>query len=205
MLDVSADEAAGAEVVVADPANLQRVLGAVTLAFATDPPSRWLFPQADAYLRHCPADLHPRRAAALPVGSRAPRSVTPDGAQVFAVAGAGRRLRRGPLGQLVEEDIAPEKQADVAAVIVDRRRSPEVPHWYRPSLTVESAWQGRSRGGVLLRFALGVPTRPGRSSATNSVASARRPGPAPASSSTERPPESPQRRESCRRSTARDG
>ena len=79
MLDISADRAATAEVVVADPAKLQRVLSAVTLAFAADPPSRWLFPQADAYLQHFPTFI---RGLGGPAVEQGTAFVTPDYAAV---------------------------------------------------------------------------------------------------------------------------
>jgi GNAT superfamily N-acetyltransferase len=154
MLDVSADEAAGAEVLVADPAKLQRVLGAVTLAFAADPPSRWLFPEADAYMRHFPTFI---RGLGGPAVEQGTAFVAPDYGAVSLWLAPGVPSNEALLGQLIEEQVAPEKQADFAAVIEQMGiHHPQEPHWYLPFIAVEPLWQGRGRGGVLLRYALSV-------------------------------------------------
>ena len=154
MSDISADRAATAEVVVADPGKLQRVLSAVTLAFAADPPSRWLFPEADAYLQHFPTFI---RGLGGPAVEQGTAFVTPDYAAVSLWLAPDAASDEALLGQLVEEQIAPEKQADVAAVIEQMGRyHPQEPHWYLPFIAVQPASQGQGLGGVLLRYALSV-------------------------------------------------
>jgi hypothetical protein len=38
----------------AEPRHAERILGLMTVAFAADPPNRWLFPEPKEYLRHFP-------------------------------------------------------------------------------------------------------------------------------------------------------
>ena len=42
-------------IIVAEPHSAERVYGVLTLAFADDPANRWLFSEAEQYLRHFPA------------------------------------------------------------------------------------------------------------------------------------------------------
>jgi GNAT superfamily N-acetyltransferase len=151
---VTADKAATAEVVVADPANLQRVLSAVTLAFAADPPSRWLFPEADAYLQHFPTFV---RGLGGPAVERGTAFVMPGYAAVSLWLAPDAASDEALLARLVEEHVAPEKQADVAGVIEEMgRHHPQEPHWYLPFIGVQPAWQGQGLGGALLDYALSV-------------------------------------------------
>ncbi len=154
MLDVSAGRAATAEVVVADPGKLPRVLSAVTLAFAADPPSRWLFPEAEAYVQHFPTFICGLGGPAVEQGTA---FVTPDYAAVSLWLAPGAASDEALQAKLVEEHIAPEKQADVAAVIEQMGGyHPQEPHWYLPFIAVEPARQGQGLGAVLLRYALSV-------------------------------------------------
>jgi GNAT superfamily N-acetyltransferase len=140
--------------VVADPAKLQRVLSAVTLAFAADPPSRWLFPEADAYLQHFPTFI---RGLGGPAVEQGTAFVTPDYAAVSLWLAPGVSSDEALLGQLIEEHVAPEKQADMAALIEQMGgHHPQEPHWYLPFIAVEPAFQGRGLGDALLRYALSV-------------------------------------------------
>jgi GNAT superfamily N-acetyltransferase len=154
MLNVSADKAEMAEIVVADSRKLQRVLSAVTLAFAADPPSRWLFPEAETYLQHFPTFI---RGLGGPAVDQGTAFVTAEYAAVSLWLAPGAASDEALLAQLVEEQIAPGKQADVAAVIEQMGRyHPQEPHWYLPFIAVQPASQGRGLGGVLLRYALSV-------------------------------------------------
>jgi GNAT superfamily N-acetyltransferase len=154
MLDLSVDPTAAAKVVVAGQSNLRRVLSAVTLAFAADPPSRWLFPEPESYLQNFPTFIRGLGGRAVEHGTA---FVTSDYAAVSLWLAPGVGSDEALLGQLVEDHVAPEKQADMASVIEEMgRHHPQEPHWYLPFIAVEPAFQGRGLGAVLLRHALSV-------------------------------------------------
>ena len=66
MLNVASSVNGTTAVLAAEPGHADRVLGVLTLAFAADPPTRWLFPESDEYLRHFPIFARALGGAALP-------------------------------------------------------------------------------------------------------------------------------------------
>jgi ribosomal protein S18 acetylase RimI-like enzyme len=57
--------------------------------------------------------------------------------------------------KLIEERVAPEKRAVMAAVIEEMGRyHPEQPHWYLPFIGVDPAHQGHGLGAMLLHASL---------------------------------------------------
>ena len=57
----------GPAVIVGEPQHAERVFGVLTLAFAADPPNRWMCPEPGQYLRHFPAFARALGGAALHV------------------------------------------------------------------------------------------------------------------------------------------
>jgi GNAT superfamily N-acetyltransferase len=154
VLDALTRRTATADVVIADVANEARVVSVVTLAFAADPASRWLFPEPEAFLRHFPTFIRGLGGAALEEGTA---FVTPDYAAVSMWLAPGVGADEALLGQLVEEHVAPEKGADMAAVIEQMGSyHPQERHWYLPFIGVQPAFQGQGLGGALLDYALSV-------------------------------------------------
>ena len=59
------------------------------------------------------------------------------------------------MAQLIEECVAPENKADIAAVIEEMGRyHPQEPHWYLPFIGVDPAQQVRGLGAMLLQVSL---------------------------------------------------
>lgn len=152
MLNVASSVNGTTAVLAAEPGHADRVLGVLTLAFAADPPTRWLFPESDEYLRHFPIFARALGGAALP---RRTALATRDHAGVALWLAPDAAPDEEALARLIEEGVAPQKQADMAAVVEEMVRChPEEPHWYLPLIGVEPARQGRGLGAVLLRAAL---------------------------------------------------
>ena len=152
MLDTLAGAATEPATLVAEPRHAERVFGALTLAFAADPPSRWLFPEADQYLRFFPAFARALGGAAL---ARQTALASPDYAAVALWLAPDAGPDDQAMMQLIEEGVAREKRADTAAVMEEMgSRHPQEPHWYLPLIGVEPARQGRGLGATLLRTAL---------------------------------------------------
>lgn len=130
----------------------ERVLATLTLAFAADPPCRWMYPDPAQYLRHFPA-------FAQALGGRA----LADGTAFVNRAGAALWLSPGAepdeeaLANLIEQSVDTSRQADVFALFEEMaRQHPDEPHWYLPMVGVEPGWQGRGHGSELIAPVLAV-------------------------------------------------
>ena len=144
MLDFNVVRAA-ALVTVASPENAQRAFDTLTLAFATDPPSRWMFPDERQYLQYFPIFAKAFGGAALAQGTAL---ASPDLRCGCHRARAPMRMRSA----LIEEGVTTQRKGDVLAVFDEMGRlHPTEPHWYLPLIGVEPRYQGQGLGAALLR------------------------------------------------------
>jgi GNAT superfamily N-acetyltransferase len=136
-------------VIAAEPQHAERVFGVLTLAFAADPPNRWMFPEPAQYLRHFRTFA---RALGGPALLLRTAIVSQDYSAVALWLGPGAGPDVEALMNLTEESVAPEKRAVLAVVIEEMtRHHPEEPHWYLPLIGVDPARQGKGLGAALLR------------------------------------------------------
>src|SRR5262245_33542943 len=64
---------------------------------------------------------------------------------------------KAALGKLIKNGVAPEKQAEMAAIVEQMARyHPDEPHWYLPFIGVTPARQGQGYGAALLRTQLSI-------------------------------------------------
>ena len=133
-------------------ADEQAVLGVITLAFSTDPMTRWVIPHPGAYLAVMP-DLarafggngfaHGTVHMADDGGAAAmwlPPGVEPDHERMGALIG-----QHAPADRLEAMDRIFEQMAGY---------HPDEPCWYLPLIGVDPARQGRGYGSALLRHAV---------------------------------------------------
>jgi ribosomal protein S18 acetylase RimI-like enzyme len=152
MLNYETKEAADVAVFEAEPHQAERVYGALTLAFAADPASRWLFTEADSFLRNFPKFA---RALAGPALQSGMGLAMENYAAVALWLAPGDGPDEQTLGELIETAVAREKQDDMAAVVEEMGRyHPEGPHWYLPFIGVEPSRQGQGLGSALLGASL---------------------------------------------------
>jgi len=132
--------------------DTQRVLDTLTLAFATDPAVRWMYPDPQQYLQSFPVFAHAfggsaiaRRTAFVSTGySGAALWLPPDIA-----------LDEEGLTAFLEESVAEREKADAFAVFEEMTRyHPDEPHWYLPLMGVDPARQGRGYGSAMPQHAL---------------------------------------------------
>lgn len=143
------DQAARPKVIAAGPSDAARVIDMLMLAFAADPPNRWLFPDAHDYVRNFPKFVQGLGGSAFANGTA---FMTSDcsGAILWLAPNVGPDEEA--LSRLIEEGVAPDKQADLAAAIDEMGRyHPQEPHWYLPFIGVDPARQGAGIGAALLR------------------------------------------------------
>ena len=141
------------EVRTATPAQRQRVVNTLLLAFAADPMMRWLMADSDRYVA----------AFGLLVDAMGGRAFALGGADYLDDFSAAALWL--PPGERMGDDaflpfftaIAPSDgfAAEMAAVgELMAVYHPHEPHWYLPLLGVDAARQGQGLGAILLKYAL---------------------------------------------------
>jgi ribosomal protein S18 acetylase RimI-like enzyme len=121
------------------------------LAFATDPPSRWLYPDDGGYLRHFRAFIKALGGAALNKGT-AFASEDISGTALWLAPDVSPDEEG--LMRLVET-VAPSKRGEMGGLIEEMGRyHPSESHWYLPFIGVAPSAQGRGLGAALLRRGL---------------------------------------------------
>lgn len=155
----SASAGAGVRVLPAQVKDRARMVDVLTMAFAADPPSRWLFPDSDRYLKDFPDFVRVFGGDSIELGT----AYQVDGSVACALwlpPGVGADEER--LVDYVLRRIAPHRHDEVFAVFEAMGRAhPAEPHWYLPLIGVESAFQGYGFGSALLRHGLNDCDRDG--------------------------------------------
>lgn len=143
----------------ATPGEEAAAIATLTLAFSTDPATRWTWPNAQDYL-----DAFPHFAKAFGgagfatggahiVGDHAgtalwlPPGVEPDGAA---------------LGELMRTTASPQSMIDGMQVMRQMEsHHPSEPHWYLPLIGIDPKHQGKGLGGTLLAHVTEICDRDG--------------------------------------------
>ena len=147
--NVQTDDADPPVVAPATPSQAARVFSVLTLAFAADPPTRWLFPDAEQYIRCFPRFAQAFAGMAF---TRHTAWLSDDGAGAALWLPPDAHPDDDALVALIEENVTGREQADVFAVFEEMgRRHPAEPHWYLPLIGVDPSRQGRGVGAALLR------------------------------------------------------
>jgi GNAT superfamily N-acetyltransferase len=125
----------------------EQIYATLTLAFAADPPCRWLYPQPDQYLRYFPAFAQVFGGTALALGTvRADEG----GAALWLPPGA--EPDEEALIALLEESMEEPRRDQALLVFAEMGRvHPTEPHWYLPLVGVEPDSQGQGLGTALIR------------------------------------------------------
>lgn len=132
--------------------ELQRVIAVQVLAFATDPPMRRLFPDAETYLQSFPVFAEAFGGGAFEHGT-AYVAGQYDGAAMWLPPGVQVDAER--LGAVVAGALEGSGRDESFATLqeMDAYHIKE-PHWYLPMIGVDPAQQGRGIGSALLRHTL---------------------------------------------------
>lgn len=142
-------------IVAVRPDRAAHAFDTLTQAFVDDPPSRWLFPDADVYWRFFPVFAEKFGGAAI--AARTAIEIEDAAGIALWLAPGGAGPDEAALMRLVEESAQPQRHAGVLAVFEEmRRRHPTEPHWYLPLIGVRPGRQGRGIGAALLSAGLRV-------------------------------------------------
>jgi GNAT superfamily N-acetyltransferase len=130
------------------PADIERAISVLVLAFSADPVARWTYPDPDQYLvsfralvrafggRAFEQDTARRVDDYAGVALWLPPGIEPDGAALAATMPAGR-------------------ESEMAAVFEGMAAyHPNEAHWYLPLIGVDPVYRGKGCGGALLEDAV---------------------------------------------------
>ena len=134
--------------------DVNRAVGVITLAFATDPACRWLYPDAHEYMKYFPPFVRAFGGRAFETGT-AYVTENYEGAALWLPP--GEHADDEALGAIIEESV-PEERQDLLFNLVEMQALSHTaePHWYLPLIGVDPAHQRKGLGSKLLDEALRV-------------------------------------------------
>lgn len=136
----------------AEPNDEDRVLATIVLAFGSDPPARWMFPEPHQYLTNFPQFARAFGGAALQHRSA---YYVEKFAGVALWLPPGAQPDEKALTALLERAVSAKKLPHVFAILeVLYQFHPAEPHWYLPMTGVDPAKQRNGYGSMMLRHAL---------------------------------------------------
>jgi ribosomal protein S18 acetylase RimI-like enzyme len=139
---------ASPSVVPASPEDRDRATATLVAAFVDDPLIRWMFPDAEQYLRVFPELLLHFGGSSYGLGTA---HRTDDHAGVVLWLPPGERVGEEALGELMQRELAPDRLGEVFEFMVQVGEShPQIDHWYLPVIGVDPVRQGRGYGSLLL-------------------------------------------------------
>ena len=129
-----------------------RITDLLAMAFADDPPTRWLYPDDEEYRRNFPEFVRAFGGDCVELGSAS----CVEGMSACALwLPPGESANEEALVEHVVWRIAPHRHDEVFALFeAIGRVHPLEPHWYLPIIGVEPAYQGNGLGSALLRHGL---------------------------------------------------
>jgi ribosomal protein S18 acetylase RimI-like enzyme len=140
------------EVRTARPSEREVAVQILTLAFASDPAVRWIYPEPAAYLTHFPTFAEAFGGRALEHDT-ARLTTCLGGASLWLPPGV--HADGDALGAFVQETVVREDAADVFSALEEMDRyHPEEPHWYLAMIGVDPSRQGQGMGSALLKETL---------------------------------------------------
>jgi ribosomal protein S18 acetylase RimI-like enzyme len=146
-------------VLPASPEDRDRSSAALVAAFVSDPLTRWMFPDAEQYLRVFPQLLHSFGGSAFDLGTA---HRTDDFAGAALWIPPGESVDEAALGTLMQDELAPDRLGTVFEFLVQVGAAhPEGEHWYLPVIGVDPLRQGTGYGSLLLATSLAEVDRQG--------------------------------------------
>lgn len=143
----------GTDIRTASPSDRDTVIETITLGFASDPVARWIWPEADVYLRVMPT-------FARAFGGRALDQYTADVESGYKAASLwlspGTESDGRAIDRIFEDSVRDEIAADLSAMFaqMDAYHPAEQACWYLPMIATDPAFIGQGVGSALLKHGL---------------------------------------------------
>lgn len=143
----------------ATPAEEAAAIATLTLAFGTDPATRWTWPDPQDYLNAFPRFAKAFGGAGFETGGA---HIIGDHAGTALWLPPGVEPDDAALGALMRMTASPESMSDGAQLMQQMASyHPREPHWYLPLIGIDPKHQGQGLGGALLDHALSICDRDG--------------------------------------------
>ena len=134
------------------------VFAVLTLAFSSDPATRWTWPDPKAYLEAFPHFAKAFGGAAFAAGSA--HRIGSAGAALWLPPGVGPD--EAAIGALMQRTADAQTAVDGPQIMQQMARyHPKEPHWYLPLIGIDPAHQGKGLGGALMKHATDICDRDG--------------------------------------------
>ena len=133
-------------------ADAEGCFSALTLAFSSDPPSRWVWRDPQQYLAAFPRFARAFGGSAIAAGT----AHFIDGfAGVALWLAPGAAPDEEALVNVIQETVDPSRQPAMFSMFEKMGAlHPHEPHWHLPLIGVDPAHQGKGIGGALLNYVL---------------------------------------------------
>lgn len=139
-------------ILTATAADAERCVAVLTLAFASDPPCRWAWPDPQQYL-----EAFPRFARAFGGGAIERRTAHyyADFAGVAFWLAPGAAPDEASLVKVIQDTVTTARRDAMFSMFEQMDAfHPREAHWHLPLIGVDSAHQGKGIGTLLLRHVL---------------------------------------------------
>jgi GNAT superfamily N-acetyltransferase len=141
-------------VIAAKRSEESRIASLMTLAFATDPVMRYLYPDQAQFLTHFPEFVRLFGGKAFDLGSA---HMTEDGFGAALWLPPDEQPDEQALIELVKRSAADLAKVELFQVFQQMNSyHPEEPHWYLPLIGVDPLHQGGGVGSALLAHSLAI-------------------------------------------------
>lgn len=136
----------------ANQSNQEQAIAVILLAFATDPMTRWIYPDPHQYLQHFREVVRLFGGNAFEQGTA---YYTDNFSGVALWLPPNVHPREKETMSLLEQTVPGQNQENVFAVLEKMGRyHPDEPHWYLPMIGVDPGQQGKGYGSALMQHAL---------------------------------------------------
>ena len=141
------------DVRIANSADERSAISTLVLAFAVDPPTRWMWPDSATYLHCMPRLLKAVAGSVFAVKSG--HILAQSRGIALWISPKPPPMDRDAVVRLIEETIPLQRQEKFWSHMEDQTAyALEEPHWQLPFIGVDPTWQGKGLGSALLRAGL---------------------------------------------------
>lgn len=130
----------------------ESAIGTVVLGFATDPMTRWVWPDPSDYLRIMPQFVRAFGGRAFEHGTA---YISEDARAAALWLPPGVEPDEAAMGAVMAQSLRPEITEDIGHMLQGMaEHHPREPHWYLPLIAADPNWTGQGLGASLMKHAL---------------------------------------------------